>query len=112
MHRAIGYEPEAKLKKLAVAFHLSVLGWEGQTILPMSAEQDMLIEKTEYVVKKKDIPSFFTSTYKAQIRIWLEYREYGLAFLPKGSAYHPMVYMDIIRLLNEENAKRMSRGDT
>jgi len=71
----------------------------------MSVEREYLIPKTEYVIKRGDIPGYFTETNFLQIEMWNQYKLLGLPF-GGGWAEHPAVYIDIILALEAESNKR------
>lgn len=71
----------------------------------MSAEREYLVPFTEYVILRKEIPTYLTEAAFKQIDMWEQYKTMGLPF-SVGYAEHPAVYMDIITTLNVESAKR------
>ena len=75
----------------------------------MSMESEYLIPHTEYIVKKGEIPSYFTETTAAQMGMWEDYRLFGF---PNGGGYdnEPARYMDIIKALESECAKRQVKS--
>jgi hypothetical protein len=66
---------------------------------------DYLIPKTEYEIRKGDIPSYFTEASMLQINMWQQYKLLGLPF-SCGWAEHPAVFIDIISAIEEEYRKR------
>jgi len=74
-------------------------------ILPTSMEREYVIPHTEYEIKRKEIPGFFTEAAIVQIDMWQRYKLLGLPF-SCGWAEHPAVFIDIISALEAESNKR------
>ena len=77
----------------------------------MSAERDYVIPKTEYVIKRGDIPGYFTETVFMQIAMWRSWRRLGNDVFGGGWADWPAVFRDIVEALEDENNKRLVSGN-
>jgi len=78
----------------------------------MSAERDYLIPKTEYEIRRGDIPSYFTEEIFRQIAMWKSWKRLGNNVFSGGWAEWPAVFLDVIEALEDEYCKRMNRGDS
>ena len=67
---------------------------------------NFLIPKSEYEIRKGDIPMYFTDTVFAQIHMWQQWKLLGLPWAPLGWAEHPAVFIDVISALEAESNKR------
>jgi hypothetical protein len=75
----------------------------------MSVDRDYLVPKTDYLIRKGDIPSYFNETAMAQMEMWEDFRLFGF---PHGGGYddEPALYIDIIKALEVEYSKRNKVG--
>lgn len=65
-----------------------------------------------YELCRKDIPRYLSGRARAAIRVWENFKLFGLPFAG-GWAEQPAVYMDVIECIEAEVAKRKAapRGD-
>ena len=73
----------------------------------MGRNKDYLLPKTEYVIKRREIPGFFTNTFWAQVAMWKSYKRLGSNVFGGGWADWPAVFKDVIEALEDENNKRL-----
>lgn len=81
-------------------------GWYGQRILPFSVDRPYLIPKTDYEIRRGDIPSYFTDTFWAQLGMWKSWKRLGGNAFGGGWFEWPAVFRDVIEALEEEYSKR------
>ena len=85
-------------------------GWYGRNVLPMFQHVEYVIPKTEYIIKKGDIQSYFTESVFQQIAMWKTWKRLGDPF-GGGWSEWPAVFLDIIGALEDEYNKRMNSGN-
>ena len=56
-------------------------------------------------IRRDLIPDYLNETALSQCHMWQDYKLFGLPF-DCGWAEHPAVFMDILRVCEQENARR------
>ncbi len=86
-------------------------GWYGQPILAMSADRIYVIPRTDYAIRRGDIPNYFTESVFQQIAMWKSWKRLGNNVFDGGWAEWPAVFRDVIEALEDENNKRLASGN-
>lgn len=101
-------EPDARIKKLGVAFHLIVEGgWENYRPTPRDAGRVML-NPWGIRIERWKIPEYI-ALWKSEaiqdlVRFWQRWKNFGNP-TKDGWTEWPAVWLDIIEMFEGENAK-------
>lgn len=76
----------------------------------MFEDRTFVIPKSDYEIRKGDIPSYFTETFFRQVGMWKAWKRLGDPF-GGGWADWPAVLLDVIEALEDEYVKRGNSGN-